>query len=487
MDKSITEREINIWDMLWAVCLKWRSICVCAIIFAVLAGGFSYYKSAQAVSTEAPEQKSEELALVLTADEKNAADVYCNYAEAYKNQELYNKNSLIMQLNANNFYRGEVSYYVDNYFEVEYPAISKTNNVSAMISSYTAVLNTEQFEEKLNTLLSEEISAAYGMELVDSENKYGENAAVKSVPESGIFTVSVYADSEELCNELKELVKEELQAHKSDVERRIGEHEITLIQDACHLMADAELLAYQTDNAGKLQIISTHMSNLKSKFNDQQKAYVSLIEKESADVAEKDEAPIVTSEPAISKKIVVLGFLAGAFVAFALWGLLYMINGKVRLEDDFEMVYNTKLLGNIQTAAKKKKKWFGFIDKMFIALRHYNKRYFEQDKAYEMTAANIRISLKNSENKTLLVSGAICGDEEKAVVEELAKRLKQDGITIVFTNPVLYNAEALEKLVEIGQVVFVEKAEKSLYQEVLREVEICKQQKINLLGCVVIY
>ena len=39
------EKEINLFDLFGAVCLKWRSILVCATILAVLAGTISYVNS----------------------------------------------------------------------------------------------------------------------------------------------------------------------------------------------------------------------------------------------------------------------------------------------------------------------------------------------------------------------------------------------------------------------------------------------------------
>lgn len=488
MGKGITEREINLWDMFWAVCLKWRSILACAVAFTILAGGFSYYKNLKNVSVQQQGQKSEEVAEQLSSNEKNLADVYLKYAEVYNNQEIYNKKALLMKLDANNFYKGEVSYYIDNHYEVEYPLMAKNNNIVAMVNSYKSALNKEEFVKKLKDVLNTEDADIYGMELIDCENTYGGTASIENDVDSGIFTISVYADSEELCNELKEIVKEELQLHRDDVVKQMGNHELTMIQDSCRVAADVELLEYQEDNADKLQIASTHMSNIENKFSDVQKTYVSLTEKEAAyDTSEKEDSQKVDSSPRISKKMLVLGFLAGAIIAFAMWALFYLLNGKIRLEDDFEEVYKAKLLGNIPVKNSRKRKWFGFVDRIIIGLRHFNQRYFEQEKAYEMVAANIRIALKNIEKKTILISGAVCGEDEKKVVKELAGRLKQDNIKLEYTNQILYNAEALEKMVEIGQVIFVEKAEQSLYQEVQREIEICNQQRVNLLGCIVVY
>jgi len=51
--------------------------------------------------------------------------------------------------------------------------------------------------------------------------------------------------------------------------------------------------------------------------------------------------------------------------------------------------------------------------------------------------------------------------------------------------PVLRNAEALEEMAEIGAVVLLETAGESLYGEIVEEIEICKHQKVTVLGSVI--
>lgn len=494
MGSGLQEREINLFDMLWAVCQKWRSILVCAVVFTILAGGFSYYRSLSAAKQVVvqEEQTVEDVAAELDFEEKKSADLYFEYMNMYEKQMLYNENAPIMKLNANGFYKGELSYYVDNHFEIEYPFISKTNNVIAMVNAYKAELNTEEFAGKVKEVLDVEENNSYGMELIDSGNLYGNSNSIENNEERGILTISVYAANEEVCNALKELVKEEITNKKTNVEAQFGAHDVSLLQDICQFTSDADILAYQKENVDKLQSCATNMSNLVAKFSDQQQLYVDLRAEElhvemgvKEETETETEAAVVT--PGVSKKMLALGFIGGAFLAFAVWALVYIFSNRLRLEDDFELIFGSKLLGNVPVSAKGKKKWFAFLDCFFERLRHFNQRYFEEDEALDMVAANIRIAVQKSDNRNVLITGAVCGEDEKKVTEALAKRLKKDGVKIVSVSPVLYNAESLEKLVEVGQVVLLEKAEKSLYQEVQREIEICGQQEVNLIGCVVVY
>lgn len=490
MGKGAMEREINLVDMIWAVCQKWRSILACAVILAVLAGGFSYVKSAKAAhaAKEPVVVNSSDLYAELTYEEQKTSDVYMNYKQTYDELTCYNENAPLMKLNANDFYKGEVSFYVDNFYVVEYPVIAKEDNTIAIINAYKSAVGTQEFVQELVEIFGNVEKASYVLEMVDCEGLYSGSNVVYNAEDKGVFSVYFYAADEETCGQMKELVKESILERKSEMTKQFGKHEITLLRENVSPASSAELLEKQRLATDRAYTCSNNMYNMSLKFSDAQKMYIeqalSEINKNSQEMDAEEE--VVISVPTVSKKLVVLGFLGGAFLMFALWAFVYIFSNRLRLEDDFELIFGSKLLGNVPMA-EKKKKWFGFIDKLFEKLRHFNQRYFETEDALDMVAANIRIAMQKAEGKSVMVTGAVCGEEEKKVAEALGKRLEKDGIEIVCESPVLYNAEALEKLVETGYAILVEKAEKSLYQEVAREIEICGQQEVKLIGTVVVY
>lgn len=482
--KKLAEREINIWDMFWAVCLKWRGILCCAIIFMILMGGYSYYSSSQNNSSDIANAATSNAGEGLSIEDKNAVDTCMYYVTLYNQQKTYYENAALMNLDANNFWLGEVSYYVDNHFEIEYPVITKFNNISAIVNAYKDLINTNAFSEKMNSIYDE---ADCAMELVDAENDYSKIPAMVTDADKGFFTISIYAKDKEECDTLVRMVKEEIASGTDAIKQTVGEHDISIFQETCRQASSVALLDYQRSITDKLQNSSLQMTNFAAKFSDSQKEYFDFLQDENLEEnSEKGKEQVVVTKPSVSKKKMTIGFVIGALIAFAIYAVSYMMNGKIRLEEDFEKCYGKRLLGNIPITVRKKK-ILGFVDRLFIRLRHLNQRYFDQEKAYEMAVANIRISLKDTNNRMVIVSGAVCDTDEKNVIDELAKRLEHDEIKLEYINPVLYNAEALERLVEVGQVIFIEKAEQSLYQEVQAEIEICEKQNVNLLGCIVIY
>ncbi len=483
MEKNIAEREINLIDMFWAVCRKWRQMVLWAVIFAVLAGGVSYLKSAKAAR-----QPKEEIALEdleLDEDSMENVNAYLEYKQMYGEQILYNDKASLMQLDAGGFYRGVVTYYVDNHYTVEYPLINKTNNINALIEAYKSEFRTEAFTARLQELTgSDEKEISYVQELIDCNSKYGD--IIPNMNNTGVLTVFVYSDSEESCKALTELVKETMEAGRASIAEKMEAHDITLLEDNCDYIADSDLWKYQQENISKLSTYKANIDNMENKMTDEELSYVAAYEKEQMLEKEEQEETEETPQITISKKLVVVGFIGGGVLVFGIWALFYLLNRTLRLEDDFERIYDVKLLGNVVIKNETKKKWFGFIDSFIERMRHLNRRYFTEEEAVPMVAAGIKIGAGKLNVSRVYVTGAAFGKEEKQLIEQLKKELKKTDVELIAGKPILYDAEALEQSAEIGYVVLVERAGVSLYGEVAQEIEVCAHQGTKVLGAVVV-
>ena len=489
MEKNFEEREINLIDMFWAACLKWRQIVLWAVIFALLAGSFSYLKSAKAArAAVSPVEETALEDINLGKDSKRNATAFLQYKQMYAEQIRYNEKAPLMQLDANGFYREVISYYVDNHFSVEYPVMNKNNYITAMVEAYQASLRSEEFTARLVEITGiDENDVSYETERIDCINKYG--ALNTPTDDSGIMMISVYGRDEQSCRELAELVKESISSGKADVTGKFGEHDITLIEDSCSYISNADLMKYQQDNISKLATYATSLETMKGKLSDEELSYVKAFENEQEaeeEQEEQEEQEVDVPAVTVSKKLIVVGFAGGAILAFFCIVLLYLLNSRLRLEDHFERIYETKLLGNVIVDNDGKKKWFAFIDRIFYRLRHFNKHYFGEEEAVSMIAAGIRIGARKEGASKVYVTGAVLEKEEKSVIEQLKKELKKSGIELVSGKPVLYDAEALEQIAETGFAVLVEQAGVTLYSQVAEELEICAHQGVKVLGAVVV-
>ena len=74
----------------------------------------------------------------------------------------------------------------------------------------------------------------------------------------------------------------------------------------------------------------------------------------------------------------------------------------------------------------------------------------------------------------------------KEVINAIVEKCKEKGIQLVSGNAIAYDANALEELAQIGSVVFIEKKRASLYDELYKEVALCKENDIDVIGMVVL-
>ena len=481
------EMELNLTDMLWTIIMKWRVVFICGILFAILAGGVSYIRSGKRIEA-AKQATTQEIRLEGEALD-NAMD-YLAYWELYKKQKKYNENSLMMQLDGNGFYKAVLAYYVDNQFTIEYPQINKKNNIFAFTSQYISFLECDEFYDKLPDIGDDQNKKAYYSEAIDLSNRYGGGKTIQI--DDNLMVIAVYNEDKETCLAIAEIIDETVLEKKAEVTRLLGEHEVTRIRNECIFTADTDLLFYQNQNFTAQNTQRVNMSTLEKNLTKEELAYINqkMQEKrESSDEAAQEssqiEEELQNATPSISKKLVVVGFVMGAILAAGVLAFVYLFRARLNMRDDFEKLYGIKLLGNV-VYEDKRKKLFGFVDRLLIKLRDRRKHYFKEEEACNMIAASVRIAAVKADTDKVFVTGSNLEGKGKDFIEKLSKLLKKDQIVMITGNSILYDASALEKLVETGNVVLVEEAEKSLYDEIKKEIETCHYHKIELIGAVVI-
>lgn len=481
MGKGLEEREINLWDMFWAVCLKWRSILVCAVIFAILAGGFSYVRSASEADEATAIQSLDNIASLFEEGEQEEVNDYLRYIEICEQQQSYNQESPIMTLNADGYYIGQLNYYIDNFYENIYPTISVKDNVSAFVDAYVAAIRTDEVNSEVKRVLELDEDNLYAYEVISAGSSYEDEIT------QGLLKIVVQTNEKATCEEMLNVIKQRLTETVPGVKKQLGNHDLIEIQSTINYTTNPEVLDYQRQNLEKVDDFKDQIIDLSENFTDNQALYVEVYQEQMSESAEEADVQIITNNPTVSLKLIVIGFIGGAFLAFVLYALGYIFDGKIRREDDFEAVFGGKMIGVVSKEKTPKRKLFGFIDKLFEKMRHYNQRYFEREEALEIIASNIRIAMTNASPKKVAITGAICSEDEGAIVAELSEKLKKDNIELVFERSILYNAEALENVVDAGCVVLMEKDGKTYCHEIKKEMDICTCQNIKLIGCVVVY
>lgn len=475
------EREISLWDLFWAVCLQWRKIILGAVICAVLMGAFSFYKSNSEIQQEKAAADTPLESVTLEEEQMELAQLYIEYRTLQEQERQYAEKSPIMQMDGTKVYRGDVSLYVDNHHETTYPVIEKNDNTDALVKYYESLLTSQQ--------LSSEICSIYGG-LAEDSLYYGELIDISTEEEGeGILAASVYAEDKEVCGKILQLVQDIVHANKEEAEKQFGTHDVNVISNGCVQTSDVYVINLQRDSLSRSHGYFNSLTSLQTQLTPEQLNYIAVYEgnlKKSAEQNEAAEAVPAEEKASVSIKYILVGIVGGAFVVFCFCVLFYILDAKIRLEDDLESSLNEKVLGKVILTEKKNKKWFAFLDKFLTGLRHYNKHFFEKKAAIQMIAANIKILAKQCGTNQIYVTGASCGEIEKNIVDQIIKELKGEQVKLIFGKPVLYNAEALVQMEEVGYALAIEQTGHSLYRELEQESIACADQGVKLLGYVIV-
>lgn len=76
------------------------------------------------------------------------------------------------------------------------------------------------------------------------------------------------------------------------------------------------------------------------------------------------------------------------------------------------------------------------------------------------------------------------GNTNEKYIEEVSQLLKQNEINVETNTALITNSNAFERAVENGNIVFVEKICESKIEEFSKALNICKENKIKVLGII---
>ena len=181
-----------------------------------------------------------------------------------------------------------------------------------------------------------------------------------------------------------------------------------------------------------------------------------------------------------------IGAVVGAILGCGIIFALYLLEGALRSAEEVKTLYKVKVLGNIDDNMFRKGKLFGFIDDLIVRLQYFGRKKLTYEQEIQMICANIVIDCKKKDRKKVALVSSIGEEVPMPIMEAIVSTCKEKGIIVEEKSSINYNAEALESAAEMGSVNFIEKKRVSLYDELYKEVALCKENEIDVVGMVVL-
>lgn len=478
------ERIITIADLIVEIIRKLWLVIIAAVVCAVLLGGYKYVKDTRQAEVK---ETNEEISVKdsnLSEEEQNEVNSVLLIQDNLSQQQEYAENSILMQIDPYD----ESNVTLQYYFEVD-----DAGNTDDAENYSNNLLNSYQNYVNNGTLISDlvekgvALDAQYIGELITCTAQSGLSAdnsldaVVLGMPLTS-FDIKVIHVDEKSCRDLADKIAQCIEEYQSKLNSSVGHHKLTLVDQSYSEVVDKSLWTFKYDRANSMVTMQEKIETLKenmsadqialiNQYTEQSKNNLSNIEKESE--TEKD------ISVSVSKKYLAVGGLGGIVLACLFIIISYIMRGTINKAEDIQYLYNMRILGNLKPSGKKNiilSLWYKIIGKSQKELT------LEEQEA--LLAANIQLTCEKSGFNRLLVSG-----NDKADIKFLEKalgKLHDAGIEIEFVTDLLYSADVFRKLSEFDRIVLVERVRKSQYSDIVKEIEICSEQNVQILGAIVL-
>lgn len=488
MDNKITyetanDRPLKLSDLMWEIVLRWRLWVISAIAFAVLLGGMKYVQDMRAAKqAESGDVDIEDIRVQLTDEENTQLLIAFDLRTQLENLECYQRESIRFHLNPYAENIVSLVYYVeiDHSEGTEEEAVSDSR--SEITGAYVSYVANNDINRELCAQLDWDIQESYIGELVSAWVSAYSTSNNRYIADADVFRVRIAGASEEDAAKVADVVSELLAQYQLELNEKIGPHELVLINRSSSVEIDGSLAAEQRDLSVILRTLRVNLSDLVAQFSEKQLLVWDEFEAENSSV--KDAAQVETDLPGISIKYVLLGAFGGAFLA-CLWIVICGLwNSRIKNVDELQQMYGIRGFGNLPES-EKEKRILAFVDRWLLSLRY--KEQWTENERRDLILTNIKVTCKKEAIDHIFITSSVHFPEEsRTKVEQLIEGLRKFDITAEYGDCITSNAASFERMAQIGQTILVEKAEVSKYVSVGKEIGVCREQNVNILGVIVI-
>lgn len=459
MDNNTYEREIDLKDLMFAVLRRWRPIILIAFILALFLGGYKCGKELMNQRDEVfvsnlKDQYEKDIEKYKQSEKGYERDIE-NLTASITYQEKYKENSILLKVDPYN--KGTAS--VDVFIKMsELPpensfTVTTVDFADGVVKAYASAIQQGGF---LAGLAEEKgIDLIYLKELIKVTIDY----------DSNMFNVSVTNSDDKGAEEILDEIIDSIQSMYPEIQDRLGQHSIALMNQDIGVVTDQLLASYQQQKLKDL-------ADTNKSFEDAEKALKELVEPEK---------PIALSKNSILKagiKYGLLGCIAGAFLtAFGICFII-IINEKLSSDNDLRDRFGLKLLGSF--TEKRKKRSFSRIDDWLDRLE--GKENIPDELIYNMVAASIHNF--SDKGQSIFLTGTV----EEGDLESLGMKLQEKlpELKLAFGTDMSKNVLTLQRIPQYDKIILVETRGESRYSKIEREVETIVNMKKDIMGYIVL-
>lgn len=434
---------INFRDLFTHILLRWRSILAVAAVMTLLAGGAKLmmdYKDYKAAL-----QNPGTPTVTLTQVEQANVDHALAYQQAYEDIVRYNNFAPLMQ----------IDYTATPTMLLTY-TVKSANSYNTAVNCQ-AVLRESAIYEELAAADDLPYGASYLPELVTVEIL--QQATVAAPADPVLLQVTVIADSEALCKSLTATLEQKLDSLPGCT--RSGKQ--------YYVAMHSGVRGAQIGNLNSANSLRTASKGAKDALTDRELA--AFEKRLSGEVT--DDGITVPAKPTVSKKFLVLGFVAGGALMVIVYALGYLTGRRVKSAEDLQERFGLYHMGTLPATGKAR-----FLDPTIKSLLG-KKPVLSAQEATALALQQLRLTAKDG---ALLLTGSALTDADADALQPLAEALQKEGIALTVVPCPLRDAAAMQTLAEAKAVVLAEKAYVSSYNDIYGVLQLCDRLEVPVHG-----
>lgn len=469
---------------------QWKRMAVCALIFAVLAGGYSYLADTGSSAGSEAEQ------LTTVDEEETVAPVTDTVQEVktkeeqiqgvvdavYLTQEIerleeYMDCSILMQVDPYHKNHVILLYSIEN---------APERSVQKITESYLSYLANGGAADALQKADQEwsAVESSYLAEMFNVSQKPG------GTDMEILLSVEVTGKDAAMAGKLASSIQGALKDYSRTVRELCGSHTLSLVSNEAGERLDAALLAQQREKHTQQTANRTGLKMLLDGFDEEQKkmyqmqnaedyqadaceSWAEIKESIAAESQMQGDPPAAVADDGlpeeetagtdavqqrgISVLYVLLGFLGGIFTYSMIYAVWYVAQGTIKSAREFRLYYAIPFYGSVSTGQ----------------LHRKNSDLLNRIRLFCM---------KHHINEILLAAEFTASPEEKDVMQELICQMQECGIHALFTEKADTDPSIWETLPKDPAVLLLCGIDRTAYQRVDEVMEFYLENNVRVLG-----
>lgn len=458
------EREISLRFTIYEMLKHWRKTVIIAFVLALLFGAYKTYVLLNTYNNETVMEKERNQYQIkldnFNEKENSLSTEMSNLKKAKQIQDEYNKNSILMKINPLKEYVCSFSVNIDSHYKIN-PELTYQN------VDYTDHL----LDAYKNYLTQGELYS----EIIDKSSQIGELRylteiiTVDNAESSALINIRIINIDEASCSEISELVINGVNKKAQELQKLIGEHSCTIVNESSYENVDLELDAKQQANTQYLAELSKNLSDKVEEYNE----WVAAGEP----VFQYSMTNIIRS---IIKYALIAG-LAGILLSLFYYFLIAIITNRVLSEKDLKQRTGITVIGAIP---KKKIRKTYYIDKLIARIGEISLESSKYDIICKYIGCNIQGILNENVGSKIAVTSTLNKAKLESVIGEIQKGSSLYKLELV--GNVLTDPSSVDLVRKADNVILVVEQGKATYTQIQNEIEHITLWNKSIIGAIMI-